>query len=256
VAFLSANALFACAYVMQPGSITNVRPGSFEDAFFFSVQTMATIGYGGMAPATLFGHVMVTFEAIIAMLGVAVITGITFSKFSRPTSRVLFSDKAVIGPRNGVSHLMFRMANWRSNTILEAQLHVILLLEETSDEGHVMRRPHELPLVRDRNPLFALTWTAMHKIDETSPFYGPDAMARLRAQKAQIFLSLMGTDETFSQIVHARRAYDLSDIVMGAQFADVLGSLDDGTRIIDYRSFHEVVPVPERALDGASVGST
>src|SRR5260221_11624746 len=113
VAFLSANALFACAYVMQPGSISNVRPGSFEDAFFFSVQTMATIGYGGMAPATFFGHVMVTFEAIIAMLGVAVVTGITFSKFSRPTARVLFSEKAVIGPRNGVSHLMFRMANWR-----------------------------------------------------------------------------------------------------------------------------------------------
>jgi inward rectifier potassium channel len=256
VAFLFANALFACAYVMQPGSITNVRPGSFEDAFFFSVQTMATIGYGGMAPATFFGHVMVTFEALFAMLGIAVITGITFSKFSRPTARVLFSEKAVIGPRNGVSHLMFRMANWRRNTILEAQLHVILLLEEISEEGHVMRRPHELALVRDRNPLFALTWTAMHKIDETSPFYGPDAMSRLRDQKAQIFLSLMGTDETFSQVVHARRSYDLSDIVVGAQFADVLVALDDGTRIIDYRSFHEVIPVPERALGAATVEST
>jgi inward rectifier potassium channel len=256
VAFLSANAFFACAYISQPGSISNARPGSFEDAFFFSVQTMATIGYGGMAPATFFGHVMVTFEAIIAMLGVAVITGITFSKFSRPTARVLFSDKVVIGPRNGVPHLMFRMANWRRNTILEAQLHAILLLEETSEEGHVMRRPHDLALVRDRNPLFALTWTAMHRIDETSPFFGSDALARLRQRKAQIFLSLVGTDETFSQTVHARRSYELSDIVVGAHFADVLSSLDDGTRLIDYRAFHQVVPVAQPTEDRASTGIT
>lgn len=244
VAFLSANALFAVAYVVQPGSIANARPGNFEDAFFFSVQTMATIGYGGMAPATFFGHVMVTLEAIVAMLGVAVIAGITFSKFSRPTARVLFSDKVVIGPRNGVPHLMFRMANWRRNTILEAQLHVILLLEETTEEGHVMRRPHDLPLVRDRNPLFALTWTAMHKIDETSPFFGPDALERLRDRKAQLFLTLMGTDETFSQSVHSRRGYELSDIVLGAQFADVISFLDDGTRLIDFRLFHDVVESP------------
>jgi len=243
VAFLSANALFGIAYMLQPGSISNSRPGSFEDAFFFSVQTMATIGYGGMAPATLFGHVMVTFEAIVAMLGVALVTGITFSKFAKPTARVLFSDKVVIGPRNGIPHLMFRMANWRRNNILEATLHVILLVEETTDEGQVMRRPVDLPLIRDRNPLFGLTWTAMHKIDENSPFFGPDALDRLRARKAQIFLSLMGTDETFSQTVHSRRAYDLSDIVIGAHFADVISFLEDGTRVIDLRLFHEVVPV-------------
>ena len=248
-AFLFANSVFALAYVSQPGSISNARPGSFEDAFFFSVQTMATIGYGTMAPATFFGHVMVTFEAILAMLGVALITGITFSKFSRPTARVLFSDKVVIGPRNGAPHLMFRMANWRRNTILEAQLHVILLVEETSEEGHVMRRPNDLPLVRDRNPLFSLSWTAMHKIDETSPFFGPDALLRLKERKAQIFLTLMGTDETFSLTVHARRSYQLSDIVVGAQFADVLSVLEDGTRLIDYRSFHDVVRVPESEIE-------
>jgi inward rectifier potassium channel len=241
--FLSANALFALAYMSQPGSITNVRSGSFEDAFFFSVQTMATIGYGAMAPATFFAHVMVTFEAIVTMLGVALVTGITFSKFARPTARVLFADKVVIGPRNGVPHLMFRMANWRRNTIIEAHLRVILLAEERTEEGHVMRRPHDISLVRHTNPLFALTWTAMHTIDEKSPFFGPDALERLRERKAEIFLSLMGTDETFSQTVHARRAYKLSDIVVGAQFADVLSFHQDGTRVIDYRSFHQVVPV-------------
>jgi inward rectifier potassium channel len=245
VAFVLANAAFALAYLCQPGSIANARPGSFADAFFFSVQTMATIGYGGLAPATLFGHVMVTCEAIITILGVAVITGVTFSKFSRPTARVLFADKVVIGPRDGVPHVMFRMANWRRNTILEAQLRVVLLLEEISLEGHVMRVPLELPLVRDRNSLFWMTWTAMHRVDEKSPFFGPDAFAKLQRQKAEIFMSLMGIDETFAQLVHARRSYKLSDIVTNAHFADVLTVQDDGLRVIDYRAFHDVV-VQER----------
>jgi inward rectifier potassium channel len=244
--FVLANAFFGFLYSLQPGSIANARSGSFEDAFFFSVQTMATIGYGGMAPATLYGHLLVTCEAIVAMLGVAVVTGVTFAKFAKPTARVLFADKIVLGPRDGIPHLMFRMANWRRNTILEAQLHVILLLEEISQEGHVMRRPMDLPLVRDRNSLFVMTWTAMHRIDESSPFYGPDALEKLRKRKAEIFLSVMGVDETFAQTVHARRGYKLSDIVMNAHFADVLSIDEDGTRLIDYRSFHEVVPVPER----------
>lgn len=247
-AFLSANSIFAALYLCQPGSITNVRPGSFEDAFFFSVQTMATIGYGGMAPATFFAHMMVTIEAIVAMLGIALITGVTFSKFSRPTAKVLFADRIVIGPRNGVPHLMFRMANWRRNTILEAQLRVVLLVEEISEEGHTMRRPQELSLVRSTQPLFSLTWTAMHKIDESSPFHGAEAFEKLRRRKAEIFLSLMGTDETFSQTVHARHNYKLADIVIGAHFADVLTMLEDGTRIIDYRSFHDIVPTEPSAL--------
>jgi inward rectifier potassium channel len=245
-AFVLANAFFGVLYALQPGSIANARSGSFEDGFFFSVQTMATIGYGGMAPATLYGHMLVTCEAIVAMLGVAVVTGVTFSKFAKPTARVLFADKIVLGPRDGVPHLMFRMANWRRNTILEAQLHVILLLEEISQEGHVMRRPMDLSLVRDRNPLFVMSWTAMHRIDEKSPFYGPDAIEKLRKRKGEIFLSLMGIDETFAQTVHARRGYKLSDIVMNAHFADVLSISDDGTRLLDYRAFHQVVPVPER----------
>src|SRR6266542_1402328 len=251
-AFVVANAAFAIGYMGQPGSIANAREGSFQDAFFFSVQTMATIGYGGMAPATLFGHVMVTFEAIVAMLGVALVTGITFSKFSRPTVRVLFADKAVIAPRDGVPHLMFRMANWRRNTILEAQLRVILLVEEITQEGQIMRRPKELSLVRDRNPLFLMTWTAMHQIDESSPFHGGDALARLRERKAELYLSLVGTDETFSQMVHARHGYQLSDIVVGAHFADVLTILQDGTRVIDYRPFHDVVPLEAYALQQAA----
>jgi inward rectifier potassium channel len=252
VGFVGANAFFAVLYALSPGSISNARPGSLEDGFFFSVQTMATIGYGLMAPATRLGHVLVTIEAIIGVLGFALVTGMTFSKFSRPTARVVFSERAVIGPRDGVPHLMFRMANSRHNTIIEAQLRIALLLEEVSREGQVLRRPYELPLVRDRNSTFALSWTAMHPIDEKSPFFGTDARARLREQKAELYLSLTGVDETSAQTILARYSYALDDIVDDAYFADVLTVHPDGTRVIDYGKFHDVVPVATRALNKAA----
>ena len=245
--FVVANALFAVGYLLEPGSVTGARAGSFEDSFFFSVQTMATIGYGTMAPASFYAHVLVTIEALVGMLGMALVTGLTFAKFSRPTARVLFARKVVIGPRDGVTYLMFRMGNWRRNLILEANLRIYILLEEISKEGHAMRRPYDLKLVRSNTAMFSMTWTAMHVIDETSPFHGEDALEKLRTKKAEIFLVLNGIDETFAQPVYARHNYRLDDIEFGAQFADVLSVEPDGTRVIDYARFHEVVRVSSGA---------
>ena len=241
--FVVTNMLFAWLYLAEPGSITNARPGSFEDALNFSVQTLATIGYGGMSPASRYGHVVVALEAIVGILMVALITGITFTRFARPTARVLFSNKVVISPRDGVPHVMFRMANWRGNLIVEAQLHVVILAEEHTAEGDVFRRPVELPLVRDRNATFILSWTAMHKIDEKSPFFGEDPLATLRAQNAQIFLSLSGLDETMGQTIHARYNYSPDDCVVNARFADVVTPRHDGSRLVDYSFFHHVIPL-------------
>lgn len=241
--FLALNAVFALLYMAQTGAIASARSGSFEDAFFFSVQTMATIGYGAMAPATRYAHVVVTVEAMMGTLYTALLTGLTFAKFARPRARVLFSDKAVVGPRNGVPHLMFRMANWRHNNIIEAQLRVVLLVMERTQEGDEMRRPVEIPLVRDRNALFILTWTAMHRIDEASPFYDKEALLRLRDTGAQLFLTITGTDETIGQTVHARYAYTIDDIHWDRRFVDVLQVRPDGTRIIDYTKFSDVVPL-------------
>jgi inward rectifier potassium channel len=241
--FVLTNLFFATLYWLVPGSVSHARPGSFEDAFYFSVQTLATIGYGGMAPATRYAHIVVTFEAFMGVLAVALITGITFTRFARPSARVLFSNRVVISPRDGVPHVMFRMANWRRNRIVEARLGVVLLVTEKTREGEVLRRQIDLPLVRDRTGVFFLTWTAMHRIDEASPFHGPDALARLRAQGAELFLALTGLDETIGQTIHARRQYSLDDIVPNARFADVLSDDPDGTRVIDFRRFHDVVPV-------------
>jgi len=251
--FLAANALFALLYVAQPGGILNARPGSFEDAFFFSVQTMATIGYGAMSPATRYTHLVVTVEALVGILSVALVTGITFSKFSRPTARIVFSERMTVTVRDGVPHLMFRLANWRHNQVLEAHLRLVLLRTERTAEGEVLRRPIELPLVRDHNALFSLTWLAMHRIDETSPFHGPEALESLRAQNAQLFVTLYGVDETVGQNIHARHRYELSDIVWGGRFRDLISDMPDGSRRLDYRVFHHIddsavaAPRPEPA---------
>src|SRR5215470_3710182 len=116
-AFFFVNVLFALVYCLDPGGVSHTRPGSLEDCFYFSVQTLATIGYGEMAPADRFCHIVVVVEAITGTISVALIAGITFAKFARPTARFLFADKIVVGPRDGVPHLMFRMANWRHNQV-------------------------------------------------------------------------------------------------------------------------------------------
>jgi inward rectifier potassium channel len=243
LAFLGLNAVFALVYVSVPGAIGNARAGSFEDAFAFSVETMATIGYGTMTPQTRFGHAIVTLEALTSILSIALVTGATFAKFARPTARVIFTDKFVMGTRDGVPHVMFRMANYRHNNVVEAQLRVMLLVEEKTREGETMRRPNELTLVRDRTALFSLSWTAMHKVDESSPFYGEGALDKLRSQRAELVLSLTGLDVSFGQNIHARHFYTLDDLVKNARFKDILQVLPDGTRELDYAHFHEVVAI-------------
>ena len=245
VAYFATNALFALAYVAVPGSVANVD--GFVDSFFFSVETFATIGYGVMAPQTRYAHAVVTIEALGGILATATITGVTFARLARPTSKVIFSEKAVIARRNGVPHLQFRMANWRRNQIAEAQLHVMVLLTETTREGETLRRPTSLRLMRDKNPMFLLTWTAMHPIDEDSPFYGPDAFEKLRAMGAELFLSLTGLDETLGQTIHTRYRYRLEDIVHGARFSDILRTSDDGVRIVDFDKFHDIEMLGDEA---------
>ncbi len=240
--YVVANAVFALGYVLGGDSIENARPGSFADAFFFSVQTMATIGFGKMVPRTPLANVLVTVESMTGLLGLAIATGLIFAKFSRPTARVLFSRVAVVSPWDGVPSLMFRMANERNNRIIEAQVHAVLMRTETTAENVLVRRVHELQVLRRQNPSFALSWTAIHPIDERSPFWKATAAA-LAAAEAEIIVSLTGLDETYAQTIHARHAYAADQIVLGARFVDILGRLPDGRMRIDYRHFHDVVPL-------------
>jgi len=247
VCYVAGNSFFALGYLLDPGGVDHARAGSFRDAFFFSIQTMATIGYGQMVPHSLFANILVTIEALSGVLGFALMTGLIFAKFSRPSARVLFSRVAVITQRDGVPSLVFRMANARGNQIVEAQIHLVLLRDEITLEGESFRRLYDLELVRRQHALFTMTWTAIHPITDQSPLTGATP-ASLAAADTEIVVSLIGLDETFAQTVHARHVYTARDIVWGAQFVEVLSRLPDGQRRIDYARFHDVVGVETEVM--------
>lgn len=238
--YVISNALFALVYLAGGDCIANAQSGNFKDAFFFSVQTMATIGYGAMYPRTSYANIVVAVEALFGLLGVAMITGLAFARFSRPTARVLFSSVAVIAPQNGVPTLMYRTANQRYNQILEAQQRLTLLRDEFTAEGQFMRRFYDLNLVRSRTPIFALTWTVMHVIDESSPLYGLTAEDLVNHQ-IEILVTMTGIDETVSQTIHARHSYVAGEILWNMRFVDILSKSPDGGRAVDYNRFHDVI---------------
>jgi inward rectifier potassium channel len=242
VAYVTVNAIFAALYLLQPNSLNGARPGSFEDAFFFSVQTLASIGYGVISPATTYAGILMTIEAIISLLAIALITGLAFARFAKPTARIIFSRYAVITNHNGIPTLMFRAANRRQNLILEAQAKVYFTRDETTLEGVRFRRVYDLPLARDVNPRFSLTWNVMHPIDENSPLYGIGT-DRWEEGLPQILVSLMGLDETVAYTIHARHIYGLHDVLWNHRMADVMQVSSNGDRYLDYSRFDDVISV-------------
>ena len=248
--YLLSNTLFASLYLLEPGGIENARPGSFGDAYAFSVQTMATIGYGKMAPVGTFCHLVVTFESLFGMMTTAVMTGLFFAKFSRPTARILFSRVAIMTVRDGVQSLVFRVANERGNQVVEAQLRLWLFLTERTVEGEQVRRFYELPLTRSQSPVFALTWTATHVIDEKSMLAGA-TVESLLAGSVELVVTFMGIDNTLAQNVHARHGYRTHDILFGHRFVDIIKVDEQGRRVINYHDFHHTMALDEKPTSTA-----
>jgi inward rectifier potassium channel len=240
--YIAANVVFALLYMAGGDAIANARPGVFSDAFFFSVQTMATIGYGVMYPQTLYANLLMTVETLLGMITVAIAAGLVFARVSRPTARVLFTRHAVIVPYDGVPTLMLRAANQRRNQILAAEVQVTLARDETTAEGHRMRRFHDLRVARARSPLFALTWTIMHPIGRDSPLHEASPES-LRTDGVEIIVTLTGIDETFSLPIHARYSFIADDIAWDRRFADILSILPDGRTAVDYSRFHDLTPL-------------
>jgi inward rectifier potassium channel len=237
-AFVVINAIFAIGYSVD-GGVANAE--SYADVFFFSVETMTTIGYGHMAPVTFVAQVLMSLEALSGLIGFAMTTGLIFAKFSLPTARVRFSRNAVISLRDGVPSLMFRMANVRANQIVDAHIHVIFAQQERTAEGEEVRRFRDLQLARYRNAIFAYSWTAIHPIQPGSPLFGATREALIAAD-ADVTVSLTGIDETFSQTVYARHSYNAEDIVWGARLADITVHTPAGEFAIDLSRFDEIVP--------------
>ena len=233
-----ANALFAGLYLLAGDAVQNARPGSFLDAYSFSVQTMATIGYGAMSPRGVAGNALVLVESFTGLVALALATGIVFSKFARPRAGILFSNLAIISEHNGVPSLMLRIANSRGSDIADAAVRLTALLSETTAEGQSMRRFHDLALVRDRSPLLLMSWLVIHPIDEKSPLHGKRGGDW---QDIQIYASVTGIDGVYGQTVYAYHLYIADHLVHGGQFADVIRRLPDGRRELDLRKFHDVV---------------
>lgn len=242
VAYMLTNLVFAGLYMLQSEGIASADPESFADAFAFSVQTLSTIGYGTLSPVSGPVHTIVAFEAMVGLLGTAIATGLVFAKFARPKAKVLFSDSMVVYRRNGEPVLVFRVGNARGNEIIEASLRVSALVPEVTTEGETMRRLVDLELLRSTTPMFAMTWTVIHPLDERSPLHGIDE-DRLREDTVRFIVSLTGIDATFSQTVHARVIYDHTDVRFWHRFVDIVGNTDDGRLSIDYRRFHDTVPI-------------
>ncbi len=247
--YLLLNLLFAGLYLLQAGTIDHARAGSFADAFFFSIQTMATIGYGVLTPSGAYANLVVTAETMVALVFVTFITGSTFARFSRPSSRVDFSRVMTVAPHDGVPTLAVRLSNSRRNQIIEATVSMTLVRNERTLEGRLMRRFYDLTLARSHTPIFALTFTAMHPIDEDSPLYGltPEA---LQAAYTELLVSVTGLDETMSQTIHARASYRVDEIRFGHRFADMFGFTADGQLALDFACFDQVIPLENPAEVG------
>ena len=238
--FVLFNAVFATFYWIGDNPISNVPHGAYIDYLYFSIETLSTAGYGDMHPQTHYGHFIATVELFTGIFSMSLMTGLIFARFSRPSSRVLFANSAVISNHEGEPTLMVRFANERHNVISNATAKLWMLKNIVTAEGHPTRRFFELSLLRNESPAFALSWTLFHVIDENSPLYGLNA-DDLAAINAQLIVVVSGYDVVAAQTVHARKSYDYPDIRFGHRYAEILGTTDDGRLRVDYGRFHETL---------------
>src|SRR5271155_6267707 len=239
--FIVFDLLFGFLYYLVPGCIANVNPPGFAGDFFFSVETLATVGYGEMHPQTFYGHFIAMIEIFVGLMSLALITGLMFARFSRPRARFLFTRNAVVRPIAGKQTLLFRAANERQNVVQDASARLRMLRDEVTEEGFRIRRIIDLPLLRSQHPMFVLGWTIMHVIDDASPLSAETAES-LQSTNAGFVLSLSGTDENTGQVLMARAEYSHADIRWNAAFRDILEEAEDGKIHLDYSKFHEIEP--------------
>jgi inward rectifier potassium channel len=238
--FIAFNAVFAVFYWIGDQPISNVPDGAYIDYLYFSIETLSTAGYGDMHPQTHYGHFVATVELFTGIFSMSLMTGLIFSRFSRPNARLLFADHPVISNHEGQPTLMIRFANERHNIIGNATAKLWLLRTVVSKEGQSLRRFYELPLVRNEHPALALSWTLYHVLDEQSPLYGLNEND-FSASNVSLVVVVTGYDVVAAQTIHARRSYDHNEIRFGQRYADILDTSEDGRLRIDYGKFHETL---------------
>jgi inward rectifier potassium channel len=239
--YLSANLVFAVLFWLAPGSVANARPYSFADAIFFSIETLGTVGYGDMHPATLYGHLIASIEIVCGLAFTAILTGLTFVRFSRPRPKLVFAANPVVAMHHSKPTLMLAVGNGRPGVLTDATAKLNVMLSETAADGRPLRRAQELRVERAHIPLFPLSWTLMHVLDEKSPLYGFDA-ARVRQAQARIFVTLEAHDPARATSVHEIHTYTPEDIRFGVRYRDPVAIGDDGLPVLDLMAIGVLEP--------------
>lgn len=238
--FFILNLFFATLYwLLGPGALSNTD-GKFIDCFFFSVHTLGTIGYGSMAPLSLHANIIVVIQAALGMVTIALLSGLFFAKFSQARARIRFTQKMLLTRHNLKPSLQFRLANERVNRIIDAKVTMTLLKPEISPEGMRMRKAYELHLELSHAPMFAMSFTAMHDLS-SSPLSGID-LTQMCDEGFEFYVTIVGTDGTFGQIIYSTKIYTAMDIVDGAQWAQIGEVTNDGRRIVDLEKFDVLIP--------------
>jgi inward rectifier potassium channel len=239
VNLIFAGGYYACGEGALEGAVARDASGRFLESFFFSVQTLATIGYGKLTPSSLGAHVLVTIEALVGLLGFALATGLLFARFSRPTGDILFSRTAIIAPFSGGSAFQFRIVNSRSNHLTDVEAVVVASMGRPGTKG---RQFLELKLERSRVMFLPLHWVVVHPIDESSPLYGLEAR-HFEERELEFLILIKAVDETFAQTVHVRSSYKHHEVAWNVRFRDMFLPSDDGKARIDVRRLSDVIPM-------------
>ncbi len=250
-AFLALNFVFATFYALGDDPIANAKSGSFYDLFFFSVETSSTVGYGDMHPQTFYGHVVATVEGFIAVVLIAMMTGLTFARFSRPRARLIFARHPVVADHEGKPTLIFRLANERNAFISEATAKLWMLGASVSMEGRRFVGFQPLRLKKSENPALALSWTLFHPIEPDSPLYGV-AMDELVVSETNFVLVITGYDDTSAQTVHVRHTFAARDVRPGHEFVDIHSLDENGMRRVNYARILDTRPVRQAASVASS----
>jgi len=248
--YIILNLVFAEFYALGGGSIAGLRSGSYVDAFFFSVQTLATVGYGHWYPQTLYAHILTTIEIIVGMFGLAVMTGLIFVRFSRPAARILFSKAIVIGSLNGRPTLMLRVGNLRAQSMVEAEFRILFTQDEPIIEGDTFRYFYNLKLHFHRLISFPAALTLRHTIDEQSPLFGETAES-LAKSRAMFVASVVGIDPVIPAAVQTQHDYTWRDVRFGERFAEIYSEPSQGKLTVDFGRLHDTEPVGEQTTPAA-----
>jgi len=239
--FGALNAIFAGLYYLGDEPVANVGRRNPLELFYFSIETLATVGYGDMHPQTNYGHLVATVEIFTGMCFLAVLTGLVFARFSRPRARFVFADKAVVTDHDGKQTLMIRMANARHNAISRANARLWIIRAERTKEGDQLRRFYELKLDRANHPMFVLSWMLFHIIDKESPLCEATS-SDLAEGDAMLVLNVGGLDDSSAQQLYARRVYSWRDIKWHHRYRDITSVSPQGRFLLDYTKFDDVVP--------------